>query len=111
MEGNVQYEDITKYVQSSEECQRRKRIRFEEPLHPTWSTIVWEKVGIDVGYMPASLEGYEFIVFAKEGKFGLGCAFAKFLSPALDETRVLTTGPVMQTSHSPPLEVNISLES
>jgi hypothetical protein len=64
------YEDIAKYVQSCEECQRRKRIRYEEPLHPTWSTIVWEKVGIDVVYMPASVEGYEFIVFARDDLSG-----------------------------------------
>ena len=64
------YEDIVKYVQSCEECQRRKRIRFEEPLHPTSSTAVWEKVGIDVVYMPASVEGYEFIVFARDDLSG-----------------------------------------
>ena len=33
------------------------------PLHPTWSTIVWEKIGIDVVHMLNSA-GYGYIVFA-----------------------------------------------
>ena len=64
------YDDVAKFVQSCEECQRRKRIRYEEPLHPTWSIIVWEKVGIDVVFMPTSVEGYEFIVFARDDLSG-----------------------------------------
>ena len=42
------YDDVDKYVKSCEECQRRARLRYEEPLHPTWSITVWEKVGVDV---------------------------------------------------------------
>ena len=64
------YDDVAKYVQSCEECQRRKRIRYEEPLHPTWSATVWEKVGIDVVFMPTSIEGYEYIVFARDDLSG-----------------------------------------
>jgi hypothetical protein len=64
------YEDVAAYVKSCEECQRRARIRYEEPLHPTWSTIVWEKVGVDVVFMPESTEGYKFIVFARDDLSG-----------------------------------------
>ena len=42
------YEDVINYVKTCEECQRRARIRYEEPLQPTWSITMWEKVGIDV---------------------------------------------------------------
>jgi transposase InsO family protein len=66
------YEDVVKYVKSCEECQRRSRVRQEEPLHPTWSLTVWEKVGIDVVYMPwtAKEGGMGFIVFARDDLSG-----------------------------------------
>jgi hypothetical protein len=63
------YDDVVKYVQSCEECQRRARARYEEPLHPTWSIIVWEKVGIDIVHMPDS-GGFKFIVFARDDLSG-----------------------------------------
>jgi len=63
------YEDVVKYIKSCEECQRRARIRYEEPLHPTWSTIVWEKVGVDVVHMPNSGK-YQYIVFARDDLSG-----------------------------------------
>ena len=46
------YEDVVNYVKTCEECQRRARVRYEEPLHPTWSVTVWEKIGVDVVHMP-----------------------------------------------------------
>src|SRR5438552_10547659 len=64
------YEDVDKYVKSCEECKRRARIRYEEPLHPTWSIIVWEKVGVDVVFMPETSDGYKFIVFARDDLSG-----------------------------------------
>lgn len=63
------YEDVANYVKSCEECQRRARVRYEEPLHPTWSILVWEKVGIDVVHMPPS-EGFGYIVFARDDLSG-----------------------------------------
>ena len=42
------WEDVKEFCQSCEECQRRSRLRYEEPLHPTFTTIVWEKIGVDV---------------------------------------------------------------
>ena len=64
------YEDIAAYVKSCEECQRRARVRYEEPLHPTWSVTVWQKVSVDVVFMPESVEGYKFIVFARDDLSG-----------------------------------------
>jgi len=64
------YEDVAAYVKSCEECQRRARVRYEEPLHPTWSVTVWEKVGVDVRFMPESVEGYKFIVFGRDDLSG-----------------------------------------
>jgi hypothetical protein len=64
------YSDVAKFVESCEECQRRKKMRYEEPLHPTWSIMVWEKIGVDSVYMPSSVEGYGYIVFARDGLSG-----------------------------------------
>jgi len=63
------YDDVVNYVKTCEECQRRARVRYEEPLHPTWSIIVWEKVGIDIVHMPES-GGFKFIVFARDDLSG-----------------------------------------
>ena len=51
------YEDVLKYVKSCEECQRQARIRYEESLHPTWSTIVWEKIGVARDDLSGWVEG------------------------------------------------------
>ena len=63
------YEDVIGYVKSCDECQRRARIRYEEPLHLMWSTIVSEKIGVDVVHMPNS-GGYEYIAFARDDLSG-----------------------------------------
>jgi len=61
------YNDVVNYVKTCEECQRRSRIRQEEPLHPTWSIIVWGKVGIDIIYIPWIIEEeLDFIIFARD---------------------------------------------
>lgn len=63
------WNDCSVYVKTCEECQKRSRIRYEEPLHPTWSTMLWEKVGLDVVHMPPS-GGYRYIVFARDDLSG-----------------------------------------
>src|SRR4030095_9040159 len=60
------YEDVANYVKTCEECQKRARMRYEEPLHPTFSRTVWEKVGIDVVFMPETPDGYKYAVFARD---------------------------------------------
>jgi hypothetical protein len=63
------YEDCKRFVETCEECQRRAKIRWEEPLNPTWTTTVWDKVGLDVVHMPNS-SGYKYIVFARDDLSG-----------------------------------------
>ena len=63
------YNDTTEWVKTCDECQKRSKQRFEEPLHPTWSVTVWEKVGLDVIYMPYDgKEGY--LVLARDDLSG-----------------------------------------
>jgi transposase InsO family protein len=64
------YADVADYVKTCEVCQRRARMKYEEPLHPTWSLAIWVKIGVDVVYMPKSIEGFGFIVFARDDLSG-----------------------------------------
>ena len=54
--------EVKSYIQSYEECQRRDFSRPEEALHPTWVSFLWQKVGLDVVYLP-SYKGYRFLVY------------------------------------------------
>ena len=60
------YDDVAEFVKSCEECQRRARNRYEEPLKPTWMVTMWTKIGVDVVYMPPAPGGNGFIVFARD---------------------------------------------
>ena len=55
--------EVKSYVQSYEECQRRDPSRPEEALNRTWVAVLWQKVGLDVVYIPL-YEGYKFLVVA-----------------------------------------------
>src|SRR5579862_3855582 len=67
MEGDVS--DIMESIKTCDECQKRDQRRFQEPLHPTWTITVWEKIGLDIVYMP--WEGKDgFIVFARDDLSG-----------------------------------------
>ena len=64
------WDDVVQYVKSCNECQRRAKIRYEELIHPTWSITVWEKVGVDIVYLPRTKEGFSFVVFARDDLSG-----------------------------------------
>ena len=46
------FKDVQAFVKSCEQCQRRASGREEEALHPTWVSVLWEKVAIDIVHMP-----------------------------------------------------------
>ena len=60
---------VKAYVRSCERCQMRDPKRQEEALHPTWISLCWAKVGLDVVYMP-SREGKKFLVAARDDLSG-----------------------------------------
>ena len=64
------YDDVGNYVKTCDECQKRARIRHEEPLHPTWTKTVWNKIGVDVVKFPVLSEGYKYAVFARDDLSG-----------------------------------------
>jgi hypothetical protein len=60
---------VEKYVKTCPECQKRSSTRQEETLHPTWVDSRWEKLAVDVVYMPPS-QGKKFIVVARSDLSG-----------------------------------------
>src|ERR1700727_1954307 len=42
------YEDVRGFVASCERCQLRDPRCLEEAFHPTWSSALFEKIGLDV---------------------------------------------------------------
>ena len=56
------YRNIDRYIRSCEECQKRRPHRYNEPLHPTFSTTVFAKVGLDVVHVPAATDGSKYMV-------------------------------------------------
>jgi hypothetical protein len=63
------YEDIAEWIKTCEECQRRSREKYVEALHPTWSVMVWAKVGVDIVYMPMSGAG-NYLILARDDLSG-----------------------------------------
>ncbi len=59
--------DIKNYVNSCDVCQRRKKPKKNEPLHPIQVGQPFDRVGMDiVGPLPVTLRGNKYIVVATE---------------------------------------------
>ena len=63
------YADVEEWLKTCEYCQRRSKLRYEEGLHPTWSMLVWDKIGVDVVVMPWSNNG-SYLVLARDDLSG-----------------------------------------
>jgi Integrase zinc binding domain/RNase H-like domain found in reverse transcriptase/Reverse transcriptase (RNA-dependent DNA polymerase) len=61
--------EVAKYCRSCQECQRRAPNRQEEALHPTWVSVMWQKVALDIVYMPP-VQGYKYLVLARDDLSG-----------------------------------------
>ena len=64
------YTDVDKFVQSYEQCQKRKPHRYDEPLHPTFSYSLWMKIGLDVIHMPTARDGCKYLVGMRDNLSG-----------------------------------------
>ena len=63
------YKDVKTFVDTCAPCQFRSGERAEEPLYPTWSSYLWEKVGLDVIHMPPC-EGKRYLAVARDDLSG-----------------------------------------
>jgi len=63
------YKDVWEFVASCDRCQLRDPRRLEEALCPTWSSTLFEKIGLDVIYMPPC-KGKNYLVVARDDLSG-----------------------------------------
>lgn len=75
---DTSYRDCKTYYKTCKGCQQRSSIRTQDPLHPTWVSCMWEKIGLDIVYMPPCM-GKNFLVLARDDLSGYpeGRALAK----------------------------------
>ena len=64
------YTDVDKFVQSFEQCQKRKPHRYDEPLHPTFSYSLWMKIRLDVVHMPTVSDRCKYLVEMRDDLSG-----------------------------------------
>ena len=64
------YTNVDKFVQSCEQCQKRKPHRYDEPLHPTFSYSLWMKIGLDVVHMPTARDECKYLVGMRDDLSG-----------------------------------------
>ena len=57
------------YVQSCEQCQKQSKVTEEEALHPTWVSVMWTKVAVDIVHM-LPCQGKQYLVAAQEDLSG-----------------------------------------
>ena len=61
------YDDVRRYVQTCDECQRRGKNKRTEPLHPIKVGQPFDRVGMDiVGPLPMTERGNKYIVVATD---------------------------------------------
>lgn len=63
------YNDVRKYCESCEECQKRQGLRQYEELTPTFTDHCWEKIGVDIVHMPKD-RNKNYLVLARSDLSG-----------------------------------------
>ncbi len=59
------YEDVRRFVDSCDVCQRRASNKQEKALHSIWIMLLWQKIGLDVVHMPP-YRNKEYLVVARD---------------------------------------------
>ena len=54
------------YVETCEPCQRQSLYREVEPLNPTWTSTIFNKVGVDIVHMPKGVGQKHYLVVARD---------------------------------------------
>ncbi len=74
---------VKKHTRECPECQKYSPRREEEALHPTWTAALWERVSMDIVYMPTAKSGKQYLVVARE--YLSGWSEARALTNATSE--------------------------
>ena len=57
-------EDVKAYVETCEPCQRQSTYKESVPLNPTWTSTIFNKVGVDIVHMPKGVGQKNYLVVA-----------------------------------------------
>ena len=60
------YVDVKDWVKTCEQCEKRVPLRYNEPLKSLTVSHLWQRVGMDISYMPKTEDGYHQLVVARE---------------------------------------------
>ena len=59
-------DDVRAYVETCEPCQRQSLYREVEPLNPTWTSTIFNKIGVDIVHMPKGVGKKHYLVVARD---------------------------------------------
>jgi hypothetical protein len=60
------YVVVKDWVKTCEQCQKRAPLQYDKPLKSLTVSHVWQRVGMDISYMPKIEDGYHLLVVAWE---------------------------------------------
>ena len=58
--------DVKDWVTTCKHCKKRVPLRYDEPLESLTVRHLWQRVGMDISYMPKTEDGYHLLVVARE---------------------------------------------
>jgi len=61
--------DVARHCKTCEACQKREPGREEEALYPTWVSVMWKKVAIDLVLMPP-VNNYKYLALLRDDLSG-----------------------------------------
>jgi hypothetical protein len=59
------YRDIREWCKTCSECQSSIYYSVWRPMHSISVSVLWRTVGLDITYMPETVEGYKYIVILR----------------------------------------------
>jgi len=96
------YDSVKEYVKKCPECQFRDSKRRTEELYPTYGSMLWEKVAIDITHMPMN-QGKKYIIEARDDLSGWPEARALAKATAANVAKFIYEEILMR--HSCPLKI------
>ena len=64
------FDYVSRYQKSCYACQKMDKRKEQEPLHPTSSAFIFQKVALDIVHMPVVGRGYQYLVLARDDLTG-----------------------------------------
>ena len=58
--------DIKEWVKTCEQCEKRAPTRYAEPMKSLTVNRLWQRVGLDISYLPRTENGHHLLVVARE---------------------------------------------